>query len=156
MTMQATRAEATDSVAAALARYAQFYREIAPERLSALHQLCAPQVRFRDPFNDVYGVEKLEKLFRKAFEDVEDLRFEVTDTAISGSVGYLRWNMSYRPKQSWAGRDRWHIEGMTEVHFDAGGRVTQHLDYWDSGEIYQRVPLLGGVVRALRRRLALD
>ena len=155
MNLQASSAETAGDIASAVARYVAFFEGIAPERLAELHKLCAPQVRFRDPFNDVTGVEKLEKLFVKMFEDVEDPRFDVTDTAISGSVAYLRWSMSYRPKRSWAGPNRWHIDGMTEVHVDADGRVTQHLDYWDSGLVYQKVPLLGGVIRALKRRLAL-
>ena len=155
MSMQAASVETISDMAAATARYVAFFEGIVPERLPELRALCAPQVRFRDPFNDVTGVEKLEKLFTKMFEDVEDPRFEIVDTVNSGSIAYLRWKMSYRPKRSWPGPDRWHIEGMTEVHFDSAGRVTQHLDYWDSGEIYQRVPLLGGVIRALKRRLAL-
>jgi hypothetical protein len=45
---------------------------------------------------------------------------------------------------------------MTEVHFDQSGKVAAHLDHWDAAsQLYEHVPLLGGVLRIIRRRLAL-
>jgi len=44
---------------------------------------------------------------------------------------------------------------MAEVTLDAGGRVLRHVDHWDpAAQIYEREPLLGGLMRYLRRRLA--
>jgi steroid delta-isomerase len=34
------------------------------------------------------------------------------------------------------------------------GRVVYHRDYWDAaGELYERIPLLGALMRGVRRRL---
>jgi hypothetical protein len=47
------------------------------------------------------------------------------------------------------------IEGVSEVRFDAAELVVEHVDYWDpAAAVYERLPLLGGVLRGLRRRLA--
>ena len=48
----------------------------------------------------------------------------------------------------------WHVDGVTELHFAADGRVDSHLDYWDSGsQFYAHLPVLGWVVRKVRQRL---
>ena len=46
------------------------------------------------------------------------------------------------------------IQGASRLQFAADGRVASHRDYWDSGrELYEHLPLLGVLLRALRRRL---
>ena len=44
---------------------------------------------------------------------------------------------------------------MSRVKFTPEGLVTQHHDYWDpTGQLYEKLPLLGRLFRALRIRLA--
>jgi len=44
---------------------------------------------------------------------------------------------------------------MSELTFDSDGKVARHVDHWDAGkEFYEKLPLLGGVLRAIRRRVA--
>jgi hypothetical protein len=76
----------------------------------------------------------------------------VTDRATSGRTAYLRWTFAFRPK----GRAAvWTIEGMSEVAFDADGRALSHVDHWDAGgQFYARLPVLGTLIRLVKRRLA--
>ena len=77
----------------------------------------------------------------------------MVDNAVSGSNSYLRWVMRFKNKKN--GKS-FSIEGMTEVHFDQSGKVTAHLDHWDAAsQLYEHHPLLGGIFRIIRRRLAL-
>jgi hypothetical protein len=47
------------------------------------------------------------------------------------------------------------IRGGTHLHFDAAGRVVLHRDYWDAAEeLYEKLPLLGTLMRWLKRRAA--
>lgn len=138
----------------AIRAYVAFFEGLTPASLDRLETLCTSDVRFRDPFNEVQGVAALRKVFEKMFEDVREPRFLVTDRAVSGQVCYLRWEFAFRPARGGAPR---RILGMSEVHFDETGRVTAHLDHWDSGgQIYARLPLLGPVIRWVRRRLSVD
>ncbi|GIK88582.1 MAG: hypothetical protein BroJett026_40630 [Betaproteobacteria bacterium] len=44
---------------------------------------------------------------------------------------------------------------MSEVAIAADGRVSAHLDHWESGmQVYARLPLLGTAIRAVARRIA--
>lgn len=134
----------------ALARYARFYAEMTPEKIGELRELCTADLRFRDPFNDFTGVEKLIEVFQDMYQQLETPRFDVTDKAVGDEACYLRWTMHFRRKG-----EAWMIEGLSEIHFNESGRVAAHLDHWDSGsQFYAKLPLLGGVIRWIARKLA--
>ncbi len=140
-------------LSAAVSEYVDFYETLTPRSLGRLDVLCCPEVRFRDPFNDVTGRAAYRAILTKMFEDVRDPRFRVIDRALSGRVAYLRWDFVFMPR---GGGSPWQIEGMSEVHFDDQGRVAAHLDHWDSGsQFYGRLPLLRHVIEVIRKRLAL-
>jgi len=64
---------------------------------------------------------------------------------------YLRWQFQGQQKRL----GHWQFSGVTELEFDAEGRVLLHRDYWDAGEhCYMKVPLLGALLRWLRERIA--
>ena len=47
------------------------------------------------------------------------------------------------------------VRGASHLQYDAQGRITMHRDYWDAAEeLYEKLPLLGLLMRWLRRRLA--
>ena len=46
------------------------------------------------------------------------------------------------------------LRGVSHLKFRDDGKVFQHHDYFDMGEfIYERVHLLGGVIRMIKSRL---
>ncbi len=139
----------------AAARYQRYYEDLSPATVGDLREIAAPDIRFVDPFNDVTGVDKVVKVMAAGFEDADDLRFDFIDRAAGRpGVWYYRWRCSFRPKRL---SGEWVLEGMSEVSFDAEGRVVEHLDHWDSGrQFYARLPVLGWLVERIRRRLAVD
>ena len=43
---------------------------------------------------------------------------------------------------------------MSEVIFNEQGMVIEHIDYWDSGEqFYEKIPIIGGLLRIIKNRL---
>ena len=51
-------------------------------------------------------------------------------------------------------RRLWQIEGSTYLVFGVDGRVVEHRDYWDAAEqLYEKLPLIGGVLRLLKRSM---
>ncbi len=113
-----------------------------------LSEIACEGVRFRDPFNDLSGIEPLRRLLMHTRDRLPGARFEVLDTAWSGSTAYLRWTMQAQVRIL----GDWRVEGMSEVRFAPDGRVAEHLDYWDAaGQFYGRLPLLGPLLRWLSR-----
>ena len=136
----------------AAANYVAFYESLAPETLGQLDSLCAPTVRFSDPFNDVNGIDAYRAILIRMFEDVVDPRFKVLDRAMSGRVAYLRWQFSFVSRN---GENKWTFNGMSEVHIDETGCVTLHVDHWDAGsQFYGRLPVLRHVIEFVRRRIS--
>ena len=139
---------------AALARYAGRFESMTPDTLATLSELFSPGVHFRDPFNDVHGSDALVRVMRHMYESCGEARFEVHEYALAGEVGLLAWSFHYRLRRFQPERLR-RIDGMSRVLFDAEGRVTEHIDHWDAAaQVYEGVPLIGTLLRALRRRLA--
>ena len=140
------------TVAAAAARYIAFCEGMTPSSLDRLAEFCAPDIQFSDPFNDVTGLAAYRKVLAKMFEDVGQPDFVVAGRALHGDSCYLRWRFSFRR----AGGEAVVIEGMSEIRFGDDGLVTRHADFWDAGRVYELVPLLGGLVRLVKRRLSVD
>ncbi len=131
-------------------RYRCFLESLTAERLDELVDYVSPNVRFRDPFNDITGPAALRRLFAHMFATVEDIRFEVTDLMQQDRLCFMSWTLTGRLR----GR-AWTVEGMSRVAFDPQGRVCEHSDYWDAAsQFYERLPLLGRLIAALRRRVA--
>lgn len=131
--------------------YLQFFETLAPASLDQLAAVYTEDARFADPFSDVRGVEAIRRVFEHMFEYAPDARFTVHDSAWSGERWFLYWTMEFTGR----GGQPWRITGTSRVAINDDGRVIEHLDYWDSGQqFYGRLPVLGAVIRAIRRRMA--
>ena len=140
--------------AEALAGLKAYWEGLTQERVGSLDAVYAPDVHFRDPFNDVRGIEELRRIFGHMYETLEEPRFAITETILEGDRAVLVWDFDFRIK-AWKPRVTQRIHGLSVVRFGADGRVTDHRDYWDAaGELYAKLPLVGPLVRYLARRMA--
>jgi hypothetical protein len=107
---------------------------------------------FRDPFNDVRGCAAMRRVLQKMFEDLSEVGFCVTAQASQLPISFIAWELTGRMSQS--GR-LLRLDGVSHLVFAGDGRVKVHIDYWDAAsQLYERLPLLGPILRILRRRLA--
>jgi steroid delta-isomerase len=134
-------------------RLVAFYENLAAGDLARLGDLYAPGAYFRDPFNEVRGVEAIQRIFRDMFEHLADCRFRIVDTVADERGALLTWDFTFRIRR-FRPQVEQRIHGASHVRFDALGRVAYHRDYWDAAEeLYAKLPLLGPVIRWLKRRL---
>jgi steroid Delta-isomerase len=129
----------------------EFYEHLTPESLGRLDAVYAEGAGFKDPFNEVRGVEAIRRIFAHMFETTERPRFEVTEAIGEGDSCFLVWHFHFvQPRLSASGLC---IRGGSHLRFGPDGRVAYHRDYWDAAEeLYEKVPLLGALMRWLRRR----
>jgi len=138
------------AAADAAERYIRFWETLSPESLSQLSEVAGPDIHFSDPFNDVSGLAGFQAVFEDMFQRVTKPRFQVTAHATNGDLCFLRWVFTFQ-----RGGREWRIQGVSEVRFDTSGRAIEHIDHWDAaGQLYERLPVLGAVLRRLRRRLS--
>lgn len=132
-----------------------FYQGLTPQRLDEqLARFYAPDAYFKDPFNEVQGLQAIRAIFEHMFGALEDPRFEVLRSLVDAPAqprhGFITWVFH-------CGRSghRFAIRGASELDFDTLGRITRHRDYWDPAEeLYAKLPLIGAPVRWLGRRFA--
>ena len=136
-----------------LARLRRFFEALSPQSLSEIGRVYAADAYFKDPFNEVRGVPAIERIFRHMFDQVEAPRFVIHDTVIQGDQGFVTWDFRFRMRRFNAAEQV--IRGASHLRFDATGLVVFHRDYWDAAEeLYEKLPVLGGLMRFLRRRAA--
>ena len=137
-----------------LARVVRFYETLSPESLATMGDIYVPDARFKDPFNEVQGLAAIEAIFSHMYRQVHAPRFCVTGRMGAEDEAWLAWEFSFRFR-GWKESETQLIRGATHLRFAADGRIAEHRDYWDSGEeLFAKLPLLGGLMRFLRRRLA--
>jgi ketosteroid isomerase-like protein len=142
-----------DDARAATARVRAFYEKLAPADVDRLESVYAPGAYFRDPFNEVRGVPEIRRIFAQMFAHLDDCRFTFLDEAIDERGAFLTWDMTFRIRRLSPGEMR-RIHGTTHLRFAPDGRVAYHRDYWDAAdELYAKLPLIGPVMRWLKRRL---
>lgn len=127
-----------------------FYQSLTPAGLARFGEFYAEHARFKDPFNDVHGLPAIRRIFEHMFAQLQAPRFVVTEKVGAGDTAFLVWTLHFR-----RGGKEETIHGVTRLHWDASGKVDEHRDYWDAAEeLYMKLPLLGGLLRALRRLFA--
>ncbi len=135
---------------ASLARLVAFFESIAPATVTQLATVYTDDVFFKDPFNEVQGLPAVTRIFAHMFEQVDAPRFVVTGSVLQGEQAFLTWDFLFRMKRF--ASDEQCIRGSTHLKFAADGRVYFHRDYWDAAEeLYEKLPLLGSVMRGLKR-----
>lgn len=133
------------------ARLAHAYAGLSRANLPALLALYDEAASFKDPFNDVRGRAAIARIFEQMFDELSEPRFVVLATATEGDDAFLGWELHFRR----AGGAAMTIRGATQLRYSPQGLVTLHRDYWDAAEeLYEKLPLLGLLMRALRRRLS--
>ena len=135
---------------AGLQNVVQFFETISQNSVAQLSSIYTEEVLFKDPFNEVRGIAAVTAIFAHMFEQVDAPRFVITTSVLQDDQAFLTWDFLFRMKRF--AREEQCIRGATHLRFDADGRVSLHRDYWDAAEeLYEKLPLLGAVMRGLKR-----
>jgi len=133
-----------------VARIVEYFESLTPDTVARLSEHYAANAWFKDPFNEVTGLEAIRRVFAHMYRQVEEPRFRITDRVVAENGALLVWDFTFR-----LGRRAIVVRGATHLRFNGRGKVTYHRDYWDTAEeLYGKLPLLGTLTRLLRRRLA--
>lgn len=132
-------------------RLVRFYETMSRDTLAEqLGQVYAADAWFKDPFNEVRGIGAIRTIFEHMFEQVEQARFVVSERMVQGEQAFLTWEFHFRHRR--IGDGAVCIRGASHLRFGANGLVTLHRDYWDAAEeLYEKIPLLGALMRWLKR-----
>jgi hypothetical protein len=109
-------------------------------------------VVFRDPFNDVKGIRAVYRIFQEMYQNLDEPRFVIREYIESASIAYVKWDFQFHFKGD-AKESR--FEGVSRLELNAEGKIVSHADFWDAAEhIYEKIPLLGSMLRFVKRKIA--
>ena len=129
-----------------------FFESITPDTVAQLGHFYDSQARFVDPFNDVQGLAAIEHIFAHMFVALHAPRFVVTARVLQGQQCFLTWDFHFRFKRFQTQTPQT-IRGASHLVFSESGLVVLHRDYWDAAqELYEKLPLVGALMRWLRKR----
>ncbi len=135
-----------------LQRTVAFWETMSRESLTGIASVYAEDVKFRDPFNDITGIEKLRHICEDMFVRLEAPTFKILDTVEQGDQAFLTWDFTFRIKTLKPQLTRT-IHGGSHLTFSPDGRVAVHRDYWDAaGELYEQLPVVGSLMRFIKKR----
>ena len=135
-----------------VARVVDFFEYLSHNRVQQLGTIYSPHVWFKDPFNEVRGLSEVQRIFSHMFVALDQPRFVVTESISAPGQCFLTWNFEFHLKRF----DRaalQTIRGASHLKFTTDGLIDYHRDYWDAAEeLYEKLPVLGGFMRWLKRR----
>lgn len=132
-------------------RFQDLYRTLDSHRLHLLPTVYADDVVFVDPVHRIEGLPALTGYFRQMYEGVAEIGFQFEDVLAEDGRAFLSWTMRMRHAR-FRPRETLVLPGVSHIRFDQ--RVRFHRDYFDLGAmIYERIPVLGSAVRAIKDRL---
>lgn len=111
----------------------------------------ATKLYFNDTWHTHQTSDTLGDYLQRTGNKIHAITVLVDDVVISKNNAYVRWNMSIIINQ---GDTPIQSVGMTHLRFNEDKKIITYQDYWDGIEgFYRTLPVLGGVLEAIRVRL---
>lgn len=133
-------------------RFMRVYAELDGAHLDTLDSVYADTIAFVDPFHRLQGLAALKRYLAATYSNAREVRFQFDKPLLGHQRASLTWELSFRHPRLNRGRTI-HTPGISLVSFD-DTRIHEHRDYYDGGALlYEHIPLLGAMIRALKQRL---
>lgn len=144
-----------DTPELATLRVVQFFETLGPHDVVRLKDFYCSDALFKDPFNEVEGVDAIASIFSHMFDALIQPRFVITHTVQQGEQCFVTWNFLFAMRQFQPNTTQT-IRGASHLVFrfeDGTWRVAVHRDYWDAAEeLYEKLPVVGALMRWLKQR----
>jgi hypothetical protein len=152
MPSPAERLTMTTSADTLSAEIVALYADLGIVTEKQLARVYDPQLVFRDPIHQLSGIPALCAYLNRGSQGLNSCRFEFLDIHAGPEASWMRWNMHYSHPRLKRGAALT-LEGASLLqHRD---KVYFQQDYYDMGAmLYEHLPLLGGAIGAIKRRMA--
>jgi hypothetical protein len=151
---QGSNGTSAEAVKAGLERFRGVFAEFTPEAIRArAAAVYAADAYFNDQVKELHGAAEIAPYLARSAELLASWSIRFDDLVEGDRDFYLRWEMTFTLRSS-DGKPPVVAPGISHLRFDADGMVIMHQDFWDStAGIFERVPVLGAAIRAVKRRI---
>ncbi|MFT6329939.1 MAG: hypothetical protein ACJAYN_001874 [Bermanella sp.] len=149
----------------AIRKFESFYTDLASMKVDELADMYSSDVTFIDPIAAHSGISSVKNYFSKLLQNAKYCTFTIHSidqinsinsqsapvTDISGY--FVTWKMTFTSTRMNKGQAI-KVDGITQLKIEHN-KIIYHRDYYDLGQmVYENVPLLGRVIKRIKRTLA--
>ena len=133
--------------------FKSLYNQLNADNIDRIAEVYGPDIHFIDPVHEFHGLDRLNAYLKGLYSGVDRCRFDWVGCVEQEGEAIIAWDMvlvhkTFRPGQEVI------VPGTSHIRWGSGDRVTWHRDCFDMGRmIYERVPVLGAVIRRIKARL---
>jgi len=130
----------------------RFFENLTEETtMDSFRDIYADEVKFKDPFNEVEGIEAVYKVFGHMYRNLDNPRFIIKEYIEGGQIAYVKWEFLFCFKNE---KNENAFEGVSRLEIDEAGKVMRHTDYWDAAEhMYEKMPVIGWMLRTIKSKI---
>ena len=134
-----------------ISQFKAIYQHLDAKNIDLLDSIYTQEIRFVDPLHSIEGLPRLKAYCRELYSNVGYCGFVFGDEIIHRHEAYLQWVMEFsHPRLNGGGAI--FLPGVSCLKF--ADKVSFHRDYYDAGAmLYEHIPVMGSIVRWLKRRL---
>jgi limonene-1,2-epoxide hydrolase len=149
----------------AIRKFESFYTDLASMKIEELADIYSSDVTFIDPIAAHSGISSVESYFSKLLHNAKYCTFAIhsidktssinseSAAVISTSAYFVTWRMAFTSTRMKNGQAI-QVDGITQLKIEHN-KIIYHRDYYDLGQmVYENVPLLGSVIKRIKRTLA--
>ena len=146
-----THGEALSEVPIWLDNFVDIYQSLSTDNLANITKLYHQDISFQDPLHRINGLNNLVEYFDNLYQNVGECTFVINQILHERHQAAIYWTMTYSHKHLKGGKAI-SVEGSSLI-MGTQDKVIYHRDYIDVGQmLYEHVPVLGGIIRWLKRR----
>jgi steroid delta-isomerase len=132
----------------ALNDYVSLFENMSRDDLVQLDRFFTTNAHFKDPFNEVYSLEKIRYIFEHMFNSLNNPSFTVDEAVLNENIAYIKWQFKAQLKSKPIT-----LMGLSRVVFNQQDLVSEHIDYWDASEqFYMKLPIIGSLLRFIQSK----
>ncbi|MEE4244323.1 MAG: nuclear transport factor 2 family protein [Kangiellaceae bacterium] len=136
-----------------LGQFVNNYQSVNQQNISLLKEMYTDDIIFSDPLHKIEGIDSLTQYFEHLYQNMIECRFDVFHHISDEQHSAIYWTMVFRHKKIKSGNSI-SVEGHSMLYW-RGDKVYYHRDYFDIGSmVYEHIPLLGSMIRKLKRRIS--
>ncbi|HIC2036133.1 nuclear transport factor 2 family protein [Enterobacter soli] len=133
-------------------RFVDYYAGLDNQSIPALAGLYDMHAVLNDPFGEHSGLFAIQRYFTHLLTNVSTCRFAIDPPLGDTQRFAVTWTMYWSHPRIASGEIR-DLPGCSMVEIQ-GEKIIRQRDYYDAGQmIYEHLPLLGWVVRGIKRRV---
>ncbi len=120
-------------------------------RLEEFSTIYDVNVHFKDPFNDVKGINNVFNIFGHMFRNLNKPHFIIQEYIQNDQIVYVKWRFSFYFTSSDTQQS---FEGVSRLVLGNDDRIIEHIDYWDAAEhMYEKITFVGSILRFVKNKI---